>query len=238
MVASRLAIRLLHNDMQSYGQYYQLLISDPDSLEFQLMVNSLTTNETYFFREPKHFDFFKEQIIKPWNGDKLRLWSAASSTGEEAYSLAMTLAEGLGTRSWEVFGSDINTEVVDTARRGIYLMDRLHNMEQRYMDEYCLKGVRSQENYFRVDENMRNHVNFDQLNLKATLPRSLGQFDVIFLRNVLIYFDAVTKQDIVTRVISALKPGGYFFISHSETLRGITTELLTIRPSIYQKPWR
>ncbi|MFI3120782.1 MAG: CheR family methyltransferase [Methylococcaceae bacterium] len=236
MVASRLAKRLLHYDLQTYGQYYQLLNKGLHPHEFQLMVNILTTNETYFFREPKHFDFLQQQIIKPWRGDNFRLWSAASSTGEESYSIAMTLAEGLGMRKWEIFGSDVNTEVVETARKGVYLMDRLENMNQRYLDKYCLKGVRSQDGYFRVDEKIRNRVSFDQLNLKTTLPKSLGQFDVIFLRNVLIYFDTETKQDIVQRVISALKPGGYFFISHSETLHRIKTELAMITPSIYQKP--
>jgi chemotaxis protein methyltransferase CheR len=109
-------------------------------------------------------------------------------------------------------------------------------MDKRYLDKYCLKGVRSQEGYFRVDEKIRSRINFAQLNLKSPLPKTLGQFDVIFLRNVLIYFDNETKQDIVQRVISALKPGGYFFISHSETLHNIKTELSMVISSIYQKP--
>jgi len=235
MVASRLAKRLLHYDLQSYGQYYQLLNAGQHLHEFQLMVNILTTNETYFFREPKHFDFLQEQIIKSWRGDNFRLWSAASSTGEESYSIAMLLAEALGMRKWEVFGSDVNTEVLETAQKGVYLIDRLDNMAPRYLNKYCLKGVRTQEGYFRVDEKIRNRVHFKQINLKAALPKNLGQFDVIFLRNVLIYFDTETKQDIVQRVISALKPGGYFFISHSETLHSIKTELSMVTPSIYQK---
>ncbi|WP_258076666.1 CheR family methyltransferase [Methylobacter tundripaludum] len=236
MVASRLAKRLLHYGLQTYGQYYQLLNTGQHPQEFQLMVNILTTNETYFFREPKHFDFLQEQIVKTWRGDNFRLWSAASSTGEESYSIGMTLAETLGMRKWEVFGSDLNTEVLDTARQGVYLMDRLDNMDKRFLDKYCLKGVRSQEGYFRVDEKIRKRVSFGQINLKTPLPKSLGQFDVIFLRNVLIYFDTETKQDIVQRVISALKPGGYFFISHSETLHNIKTGLSVVAPSIYQKP--
>ncbi|WP_334168739.1 CheR family methyltransferase [Methylobacter sp.] len=235
MVASRLAKRLLHYGLQTYGQYYQLLNTGQYPYEFQLMVNILTTNETYFFREPKHFDFLQERIIKPWHGDNFRLWSAASSTGEESYSIGMLLAENLGMKKWEVFGSDVNTEVLETAQKGVYLMDRLDNMSQHYLDKYCLKGVRSQEGYFRVDENIRKHISFKQINLKAPLPKSLGQFDVIFLRNVLIYFDTETKQDIVQRVISTLKPGGYFFISHSETLHSIKTELSMVIPSIYQK---
>ncbi|TAN66790.1 MAG: methyltransferase domain-containing protein [Methylobacter sp.] len=236
MVASRLAKRLLHYDLQTYSQYYQLLNTGQYPHEFQLMVNILTTNETYFFREPKHFDFLHEQIIKPWRGDNFRLWSAASSTGEESYSIGMVLAEGLGMRKWEIFGSDVNTDVLETAQKGVYLMDRLDNMDQHYLDKYCLKGVRSQEGYFRVDEKIRNHVSFGQVNLKTQLPKSLGHFDVIFLRNVLIYFDTETKQDIVQRVISTLKPGGYFFISHSETLHSIKTELSMVTPSIYRKP--
>jgi chemotaxis protein methyltransferase CheR len=236
MVASRLAKRLLHYDLQTYGQYYQLLNGTQHPHEFQLMVNILTTNETYFFREPKHFDFLQEHVIKPWRGDNFRLWSAASSTGEESYSIGMLLAEGLGMKKWEIFGSDVNTEVLDSAQRGVYLMDRLDNMDKRYLDKYCLKGVRSQEGYFRVDEKIRNRIRFGQINLKASLPKNLGLFDVIFLRNVLIYFDKETKQDIVQRVITALKPGGYFFISHSETLHGIKTELAMVTPSIYQKP--
>ena len=227
---------LLHYDLQTYGQYYQLLNSGQHAHEFQLMVNILTTNETYFFREPKHFSFLQDRVIKTWRGDNFRLWSAASSTGEESYSIGMLLAEGLGLRKWEVFGSDVNTEVLETARKGVYLMDRLDNMEQRYLDKYCLKGVRSQEGYFRVDEKIRSRINFEQINLKMTLPRSLGQFDVIFLRNVLIYFDTETKQEIVNRVVAALKPGGYFFISHSETLHSIKTELSMVMSSIYQKP--
>ena len=236
MVSSRLAKRLLHYNLQTYGEYYQLLNSGQYPHEFQLMVNILTTNETYFFREPKHFDFLREQIIKHWRGDNFRIWSAASSTGEESYSIAMILAEGLGMRKYEVFGSDVNTEVLETARKGVYLMDRLDNMSQHFLDKYCLRGVRSLEGYFRVDEKIRNCVSFDQINLKTSLPRTIGQFDVIFLRNVLIYFDTETKQDIVQRVISVLKPGGYFFISHSETLHSIKTELIMITPSIYQKP--
>jgi chemotaxis protein methyltransferase CheR len=236
MVASRLAKRLLHFGLQSYSQYSQLLKNGQHPYEFQLMINILTTNETYFFREPKHYEYVKDFILKNWRGENFRLWSAASSTGEESYSLAMILAENLGMKNWEVFGSDINTEVLDAARKGVYLMNRLENMEERYLDKYCLKGVRSQEGYFRIDEKIRNRVRFDQVNLKTQLPKSLGMFDVIFLRNVLIYFDKQTKLDIVRRVISSLKPGGHFIISHAETLHGLSLDLRMIKPSIYQKP--
>jgi chemotaxis protein methyltransferase CheR len=236
MVASRLAKRLLHYGLQSYGDYFQLLNNRQYPYEFQLMINILTTNETYFFREPQHFDFVHEQIIKPWRGDNFRLWSAASSTGEESYSLGMLLMEFMGVKKWEIFASDVNTDVLEAARKGVYLMNRLENMNPRYLEKYCLKGVRSQEGYFRIDEKIRQRVRFEQVNLKAQLPKHLGLFDVIFLRNVLIYFDKETKQDVVKRVVSALKPGGHFFISHSETLHGLTVDLQMIKPSIYKKP--
>ncbi len=236
MVASRLAKRLLHFGLQSYGQYYQLLNNEQHPHEFQLMINILTTNETYFFREPQHFEYVKENILKSWRGENFRLWSAASSTGEESYSLGMLLTEHLGMRKWEIFGSDVNTDVLNAARKGVYLMNRLENMDKRYLDKYCLKGVRSQEGYFRVDEKIRNRVRFEQVNLKSQLPKSLGLFDVIFLRNVLIYFDKETKQEILQRIIHLLKPGGHFFISHSETLHGLSVDLRMVKPSIYQKP--
>lgn len=236
MVASRLAKRLDFYGLSSYGDYYRLVIGRDHPQEFQTLVNILTTNETYFFREPKHFEFFRDQILKPWRGDNFRVWSAASSSGEEAYSLAMVMAENLGMRNWEVFGSDLSTRVLDVARRGVYLMDRLEHMDSLFLEKYCLKGVRAHEGFFRVDTKIRNRVTFDQVNLKSPLPPNLGKFDVIFLRNVLIYFDQDTKKQVVERLLTALKPGGYFFVSHSESLHRVTELLQIIKPSIYRKP--
>ncbi len=236
MVASRLAKRLDYYGLSNYGDYFGLVTGQDYPDEFQMMVNILTTNETYFFREPKHFEFFRENILKPWRGERFRLWSAASSTGEEAYSLAMVMAENLGMRNWEVFASDLSTRVLETARAGIYPMDRLQHMDSHLMEKYCLKGVRSQEGFFRVDPKLRTRVTFEQVNLMNPLPPNLGKFDVIFLRNVLIYFDQNAKKRVVERLITALNPGGYFFISHSESLHRVTEKLQPIKPSIYRKP--
>lgn len=236
MVASRLAKRLDYYGLSTYGDYYRLVTGREHPQEFQTLVNILTTNETYFFREPKHFEFFREHILKPWRGDHFRVWSAASSTGEEAYSLAMVMAENLGMRQWEVFGSDLSTRVLDAARKGVYLLDRLEHMDNQYLEKYCLKGVRSHAGFFRVDGKIRNRVTFDQVNLKSPLPPNLGKFDVIFLRNVLIYFDQDTKKQVVERLVTALKPGGYFFVSHSESLYRVTDLLQIVKPSIYRKP--
>lgn len=235
MVAARLAKRLQFYQLQTYGEYYQLLINDKFADEFQLCINILTTNETYFFREPQHFIFLGKEILKDWQGEHFRVWSAASSSGEEAYSIAMVLAETLGFRSWEVLGSDVNTQMLDRARIGVYTMDRLDQMDKTLLAKYCLKGTRSQQGNFRVDEAIRKKVKFVQLNLNEAIPFDIGMFDVIFLRNVLIYFDIESKKTIVERLMKCLKPNGYFVISHSENMHQVTDRLLMVRPSIFKK---
>lgn len=237
MVASRLAKRLDCFGLATYGAYFRLINSRECPQEFQMLVDILTTNETYFFREPQHFDYFCDQVLKVWHGSKpFRVWSAACSSGEEAYSLAMVMAENLGMRTWEVLGSDLSTRVLERARAGVYLLDRLDQMDSRFLEKYCLKGVRSQQGFFRVDAKIRKRVIFEQINLKAPLATSLGTFDVIFLRNVLIYFDQKTKKQVVENLLYALKPGGYFFISHAESLHRVTDKLQMLKPSIYRKP--
>lgn len=236
MVASRLAKRLDYYQLSNYGEYFQLATSQEHPHEFQTLVNILTTNETYFFREPKHFDFLREQILSNWRGDQFRIWSAASSTGEEAFSLAMVLAENLGMRRWEIFASDLSTRVLNIANQAVYMMDRLEHMDKGLLEKYCLKGVRAQSGFFRVDEKLRARVNFQQVNLMQPLPPGIGKFDVIFLRNVLIYFDQDTKKQVVERLATSLKPGGYFIISHSESLHRVTDHLQAVKPSIYRKP--
>jgi len=235
MVSSRLSKRLNYYQLETYSQYFQLAMSAENPQEFQMLVNILTTNETYFFREPKHFEYLRDEVLKPWRGDRFRVWSAASSSGEEAYSIAMSLAENLGAREWDILGTDLSTTVLQKAHNGVYLMDRLELLDQQLMEKYCLKGVRSQEGTFRISEKLRQRTRFKQLNLMKPMPPKIGIFDVIFLRNVLIYFDNETKKQVVESILSALKPGGHFFIGHSETLHGITDQLKMIKPSIYVK---
>lgn len=235
MVASRLAKRVNYYQLDTFSQYFNLAMSPENTHEYQMLVDILTTNETYFFREPKHFYFLQNEILKPWRGEQFNLWSAASSSGEEAYSIAMSLAENLGSKKWSILGTDLSTKVLKKAQQGVYMMDRLELLDDRLMQKYCLKGVRSQEGMFRVGDKLRNNVRFKQLNLMKPMPAKIGVFDVIFLRNVLIYFDNETKKQVVERIISALKPGGHFFISHSETLSRITDKLEMIQPSIYVK---
>ena len=233
MVGGRLARRLRHYDLTSYGDYFRLL-EQGDREELQVAVDLLTTNETYFFREPKHFDFLRERLGALRScGRPVRVWSAACSSGEEPYTIAMTLSECLGETPWEVIGSDISMRVLEKAKEGIYTQERMKGMPPRLAPSYFLKGVGSQAGKFQITPELRSRVRFMQINLNAALP-SIGKFDFIFLRNVMIYFDGPTKKQVIARMRPLLRPEGYFLVGHSETLTGIASGLATIRPSVYQ----
>lgn len=234
LVSGRLAKRIRQQSLRSYGEYFQLLMRERE--EFQVAVDLLTTNETYFFREQKHFDFLRDRILPQIRCQaSIRIWSAACSSGEEPYSIAIQLTETLGQRAWEVFGSDISTRVLEQAASGLYSMGEVEDVPRGLLSKYFLKGIGSQEGKVLVDPLISNRVRFLQINLNDTLP-ALGEFDVIFLRNVMIYFDLETKKKVLRRVLSQLRPGGYFFVSHSESLNGVTDALQLVKPSIYQKP--
>ncbi len=236
MVTGRLAKKLKEFNFTSYSEYFDLLYSGHDPVEVQCAVDLLTTNETYFFREDKHFDFLKNRILPSHQAGKpFRVWSAASSSGEEAYSAAMILADALGERPWEIVGSDINTRVLEKARRAQYHLDQIEKIPHQYLTKYCLKGIGSQEGTFLIDRSLRSRVKFMQINLNIDLPK-IGEFDLVFLRNVMIYFDNDTKRKVVRRIMGELRRGGYLFIGHSESLNGIVDEMKAVMPSIYRKP--
>jgi chemotaxis protein methyltransferase CheR len=239
LVAGRLSKRLKHYQLSSYGDYFRLISNKTDGAELQVALDLLTTNETHFFREPKHFDFLRLQVLpKVPPGKTFRVWCAASSSGEEPYSLAMTLADGLadgpfGT-PWEIIASDISASVLEKARSGHYAMARANNIPKPLLARHCLKGIGTQEGTFLIEQSLISRVQFMQINLNAALPK-IGEFDMIFLRNVMIYFDTDTKRQVVARMLPLLKPEGFFFVSHSESLNGITDSLKLITPSIYRK---
>ena len=234
LVSTRLAKRLQVLTLNTYGAYYRVLMKD--SAELQVAVDLLTTNETYFFREPKHFDFLRDVALPELRGSgPLRIWSGACSTGEEPYTLAMVLADNLAGRPWEIVASDISSRVLDKARLGRYPLDGTRGIPEALLNKYCLKGVGANHGCFMVDPALAAKINFQSINLNNPLPK-LGMFDVIFLRNVMIYFDNDTKVQVVKRLVSHLKPGGYFLVSHSESLNGITDQLRLVKPSIYRRP--
>lgn len=237
LVISRLSKRMRELEISSFKKYHALVTEKHNDSELQNTIDFLTTNETYFFREPKHFEYLKEDIIGKLNsGTNFKVWSAASSTGEEAYSIAMVLAEKFGFQSdWNVYGTDINSDVVQQARRGLYSIDESEKISQSYLREYCLKGVRDQSEKMLMDKRLKRHIAFELLNINGVWPENISSFDVIFLRNIMIYFDLETKQRLVDKIADKIKPGGYMFIGHSETLNKLTDRFKIIRPSICQK---
>nr|WP_315397432.1 protein-glutamate O-methyltransferase CheR [uncultured Duganella sp.] len=235
LVSGRLAKRLAHHQLDSYGDYLRLLESRADPGELQMAVDLLTTNETYFFREPKHFALLRELAVDARDRRQaLRVWSAASSSGEEVYSIAMVLADVLGDAAWDVLGTDISVRVLQRARSGHYPMERASQMPQDYLKRFCLKGQGSEAGTMLIERALRQRVQFQQVNLNEPLPK-IGTFDVIFLRNVMIYFNLETKRQVVARLLSQLRPGGYFLIGHSETLNDINDTLTVVAPSVYRK---
>ncbi|MBA5637306.1 methyltransferase domain-containing protein [Duganella sp. LX20W] len=235
LVSGRLAKRLAHYQLASYSDYLRLLESRAQPSELQVAVDLLTTNETYFFREPKHFKLLAElaQDARA-KGRGLRVWSAACSSGEEPYSIAMVLADVLGDGAWEVLGTDISTRVLERARSGHYPMERATQLPQSYLKRFCLKGQQREAGTMLIERALRARVQFQHLNLNEPLPK-LGTFDVIFLRNVMIYFNLETKRQVVARLLSQLKPGGHLLIGHSETLNDICDTVQAVAPSIYRK---
>jgi len=234
LVQSRLLKQLLKYGFETYAEYLRLVQINP--LEKTEMVNLLTTNETYFFREIEHFEFIQKELLPSYSiKTKFRVWSAAASVGAEAYSTAMLLDSILSKSSWEIVGTDINSEVIKKARVGLYPESWVDKIPTHLRKTYCLKGRGENEGKFLIDRLLIPNMRFEQANL-LELSNDLGKFDLIFLRNVLIYFDNATKQKVVDSVIDYLVPGGYFFISHTENLNMINTNRLEqVKTAIYRK---
>ncbi len=239
LLCGRLAKRLKERGLQSYEEYYALIGMGKDPAELQIAIDLLTTNETYFFREPKHFEFLSRRLEEGkaagTAGRGLRVWSAACSSGEEPYSIAMVLAEHLGGASWEIVASDVSTRVLERARVGHYPIERAKGIPPDYLAAYCLKGVGRQEGTLLIERKLRERVAFRQVNL-MDVPADLGTFDIVFLRNVLIYFDLETKRRVVERVAARIKPGGHLLVGHSESLNGFADAIVAEAPAIYRRP--
>ena len=234
LVCGRLAKRLRHLGLRSYRDYLDTLEQPGHEAERQMAIDLLTTNETHFFREPRHFELLREELARTpqrsW-----RVWSAACSTGEEPYSIAMTMMEVLGERPWRVFASDLSTQVLEAAQRGVFGAQRASEIPRALALKYCLEGFDEYSGQYLIERRLRDRVSFDQVNLMAPLP-PLEPFDIVFLRNVLIYFDNAAKRRIVESIATVMRPGGLLFIGHSETLGGITERLTQVVPTVYRRP--
>jgi chemotaxis protein methyltransferase CheR len=234
LVQWRLAQRLRVLGLGSYLHYYQHLVSPEGAEELEVAIDLITTHETYFFREARHFDFIRERILPSLAGRELRAWSAACSSGAEAYTLAMLLDSECTRLPWHIVGTDVSLPVLASARRGLYPMERGSKIPPHYLKRYCRKGCDAYEGQFLVARELREKVEFRHANLTQACPE-LGMFDLILLRNVLIYFDEHTKRLVLGHVLDRLQPGGWLIVGHSDALHWAGGRLQSVSPSIYRK---
>ncbi|MDD5051280.1 MAG: protein-glutamate O-methyltransferase CheR [Sulfuricurvum sp.] len=233
MVQNRLFKRMNHYNFAKFNDYIRVVQFNRD--ERIEMINQITTNETYFFRESAHFNFLESVALQHKSYELFSVWSAAASVGAEAYSIAMLLDEILGEKNYAILGTDINTDVLQKARLGLYPESWVDKIPLNYRTKYCLKGKGPYSRQFLVSPNIINHVTFKEANLLKE-QTGIGQFDIIFLRNVLIYFNDATREIVVNNVIKNLKVGGYLIISLTETIKHLPIRDLThIEASIYRK---
>ncbi|MBZ5608417.1 MAG: protein-glutamate O-methyltransferase [Acidobacteriia bacterium] len=243
LVESRLGRRLRSLGIESYGEYFQYVTRQPAaSAERREMINCITTNKTDFFRENHHFEFVRDRLIPQararaaaGESRKLRIWSAGCSTGEEPYSIAMTICEALGTdRSWDVriLASDVDTEVLAAAEQGIYDGERLERVPETVVRRHFLRNL--DRSAFQVKEDLKSMIRFRRINLVEPAWPIRASFDAIFCRNVIIYFNQATQQRLFERLTGYLKPSGYLMVGHSENLQWLNAMLELVQSTIYR----
>jgi chemotaxis protein methyltransferase CheR len=234
LVKARLTKRLRALGFRDFDEYINYIQTKEGSAEITYMVDAITTNKTNFFREPAHFEFLRERVLKEITAKRLRIWSAACSSGEEPYSIAITLLEAIQDISrWDVkiLATDISLEMLRKAKLGVYPLEGLRDVPIPLRNKYfapvdggsCV-----------VNDNVKNLIHFAYLNLMDSWPMR-GPFDVIFCRNVMIYFSKETQQALVKRFYEILRPGGYLFVGHSEGLVSIKHQFKYVRPATYRK---
>jgi chemotaxis protein methyltransferase CheR len=218
MVYSRLVRRLRSLRLDTFEQYLSRL-DDPDSPEWEAFTNALTTNLTSFFREAHHFEILADLLKAQPRGTTLRLWSSASSTGEEPYSMAMTAIEAFGRDDppVRILATDVDTQVLATAERGVYPLERIERLDEARRNRFFRRGTGTMEGYCRVAEPLRHLVSYRPLNLLAERWPMRGPFQAIFCRNVMIYFDKPTQHRLLGRLAPLLAPDGLLFAGHSES---------------------
>jgi len=235
MVYSRLARRLRAVGMRSFQAYLDSLDNQPESPEWESFTNALTTNLTSFFRESHHFPLLAEHVRR--SGQPVNIWCAASSTGEEPYSIAMTLHEALGPAALaqsQIVATDIATNVLNTAAAGIYPIDRVEKLDHERLRRFFLRGKGAQEGMVRVRPELRQMITFKQLNLLAPDWAISGPFDAIFCRNVMIYFDKPTQGKILSRFAPLMKPDGLLFAGHSENFLYVSDAFRLRGKTVYE----
>ncbi len=239
LIKARLGKRMRHHGFESLGQYCDFLRRTNDEVEITHLVDALTTNYTQFLREKDHFDFLVHTALPSVlarNARRFRIWSAPCATGEEPFSAAFYLSEHfpLASWDWKIFATDISTKALETAQGAIYPDDRLNSVPPEWRKKYFQKGVGKWAGYCRIKDEIRSRVDFRHLNLLGQYALQ-DRFEVIFCRNMMIYFDRPTQEQLVRKLGQYLVPNGYLLIGHSESLNGLDIDMQCLKPSIYQK---
>lgn len=241
LVSARVAKRLRVLRIGSYQEYCRWLKTPAGEEELGHLVDVISTNHTNFFREEQHFQWLTDYLLPLWNANKgrgavFRVWSAASSSGEEPYTLAIVLAEFFGIHgAWTVDATDISTKVLAKAQKAVYDAERVAPVRADLLRKYFQRGMGQWDGHFRVKEHLREHVTFQHLNLfEARYPFD-HRFDLIFCRNVMIYFDRPTQETLIGKLTECLDPGGHLVVGHSESLSAIRHQLRQLQPTIYRR---
>jgi chemotaxis protein methyltransferase CheR len=236
LIQARLGRKIRQGNFASFRQYYDHVTADRTGEELLALVDALTTNFTSFLREPVHFDFLRRHIVRSLHGP-IRIWSAACSTGEEPYTIAMSLLEELGSAATgrvRILASDISTRALAAAERGIYESGRFRDFPPDWRSNYLLRGAERAAGFYRIKPAVRRLVEFTRINLNEPFPAAPA-FHAIFCRNVMIYFDKETQGRLVNRLASFLEPGGWLLIGHSESLTGLSHPYDYVQPAVYRR---
>lgn len=243
LVKARLSKRLRASGYKSFIDYYHYVTTGEGTDELISMIDSISTNLTSFFREESHFLRLRHiiQAAMERSGHqgskvKFKIWSAGCSTGEEPYTLAITVSEAAGHRSIDaaILATDISTKVLRIAEAGVYAQDRVKGIASPLLKKYFQVGTGKSEGQVRVKSDLKKIITFQRFNLMDTFAGH-NDYDIIFCRNVMIYFDKKTQNDLVIKFYGALKSGGYFFVGHSESLTGLKHHFKYVEPSVYLK---
>jgi chemotaxis protein methyltransferase CheR len=243
LVRSRLEKKIRDSKFGSFHNYYQHVVKDTTSEELIQLLDFVSTNFTSFFREEQHFDFLRSELLpelartKQHQENKLRFWSAGCSTGEEAYSITITLLEAIKNSSmWDlsILATDISSRALSVAESGVFHKDRVHAISSETLKTYFLKGDGNWKNYVKIKDSIKRHMRFERLNLID--PFSFNEpFDCIFCRNVMMYFDQKMRSNLVNRFYECLARGGALIIGHSENLTGLQHAFRYVKPAVYRK---
>jgi len=244
MLEGRLMKRLRVNQIRSFAEYCDYVFSE-EGMEKELihMINVVSTNKTDFFREPAHFEFLYETVLPEFHqkntGEPLKIWSSASSSGEEPYTIAMVISEyarQLGAPlPYTILGTDISSDILERAQMGVYKDERIIDVPLSYKRRYFMANKDPQKKLVRVVPELRRNTLFMRLNLMDTTYPINEKFHVIFCRNVLIYFDRPTQEAVINKLCNHLVPGGYFFLGHSESATGMQVPLTPLKPTIFRR---